>query len=361
MSALAATLRDMIVEEGPMPLERFMALALGHPQHGYYITRDPFGASGDFTTAPEISQMFGELIGLWAAEVWRLLGSPPSLRLVELGPGRGSLMADFLRAAQVVPEFASALDIHLVETSPVLREAQRQKLTGIANPVSWHVDLGNVPEGPAIFVANEFFDALPVRHYVQTPVGWRERLICIDQQDGFAFTLANEPERLIRTPAPQGTVLELGLVGQRVATSLASWLTRHGGAALIIDYGHAESGLGETLQAVRAHQFVSPFADPGEADLTAHVDFAALARAGRDEGVRTFGPVTQADFLHQLGIDHRAARLMQDATVAESAKIEAAYRRLVGDRADDMGVLFKVLAFGEPGLGALPGFEDVAT
>jgi NADH dehydrogenase [ubiquinone] 1 alpha subcomplex assembly factor 7 len=357
MSDLADALREMIATDGPMPLDRYMALALGHPQHGYYITRDPFGAAGDFVTSPEISQMFGELLGLWAAEFWNAMGSPARLRLVELGPGRGTLMADLLRVARIVPEFQSALDVHLVESSPVLEQAQRARLAASGFEVTWHREIATLPRGPLIVIANEFFDALPVRHYVQTPVGWRERLVAVDPQQRFVFTLANEPERTLRTPAAQGTVLELGLVAQQIASDLAKRIAEDGGGALIIDYGHATTTFGETLQALRAHQFVSPLETPGEADITVHVDFAALARAGEAAGAQVFGPVPQGTFLHRLGIDERTTTLMSQATPGQAAAIESAYQRLTAMGEREMGALFKVMALTQPGLSAPAGFE----
>ena len=357
MSELADVLREMIAADGPMPLERFMALALGHPKHGYYITRAPFGPAGDFVTSPEISQMFGELIGLWSVELWSALGLPQRLRLVELGPGRGTLMSDLLRAARVVPEFFDALDVHLVETSPVLEQAQRARLATSGAEVTWHREIATLPPGPAIFIANEFFDALPVRHYVQSPVGWRERLVGVDPQQRFVFTLANAPERSLNKPAAQGTVLEMGLQAQQIAGEISRRITEQGGAALIIDYGHVKTALGETLQALKAHQFVSPLEDPGEADITVHVDFAALARTAEANGAQVFGPLTQGEFLRRLGIEQRAASLMRRSTPEQAADIEVAQKRLtaMGDR--EMGALFKVLVIAQQGLTAPAGFE----
>ena len=200
MSELGSRIAALVAQEGPMPLEHFMALALGDPRHGYYMTRDPFGAAGDFITAPEISQMFGELIGLWAAESWMQMGSPARLQLIELGPGRGTLMADALRAAHVAPRFREALEVHLVETSPVLAAAQRERLASSGLPATWHAHLSDVPEGPSIIIANEFFDALPVRHYQRTPEGWRERLVGLDAQGALAFGLAPSIEPAILAP-----------------------------------------------------------------------------------------------------------------------------------------------------------------
>ncbi len=360
---LEAELKALIALEGPISLERYMGLALGHPRFGYYMTRDPFGASGDFTTAPEISQIFGELIGLWAAVVWGQVGSPPVLRFVELGPGRGTLMADALRAARALPAFRAALDIHLVETSPVLRAAQKERLGSLGLPLTWHDDLDNVPDGPAIVLANEFFDALPVRHYIRTASGWSERLVGLDGHD-LTFGLAPEPEPSLTVEAPVGVVLEVGLAARRVARSLAEHLSRHGGAALAIDYGYTAPKLGESLQAVRGHRFVDPLESPGEADLTTHVDFTALAQAADGAGLMVHGPVSQGEFLMRLGLRGRADALKQRADQPQSEAIEAAVARLTGAGSSErpgMGELFKVLAFTRPGLPEPPGFVTEAT
>ena len=366
MSRLADYLRDLIAQEGPLTLERYMGLALGHPTMGYYITRDPFGVAGDFTTAPEISQMFGELIGLWAAETWVAMGAPSRLHLVEIGPGRGTLMKDALRAASVAPAFAEVIEAHLVETSPVLSKAQRETLATATVPVSWHNAIETIPPGPAIFIANEFFDALPVRHYVNHAGAWRERLVGLDAQSRFTFGLSSEVEESIKVRATQGAVIEVSAVGQRIMTTLATRLVEQGGAALIIDYGYVETALGETLQALRGHRFVDPLDCPGEADLTTHVDFAALARAARAAGANVHGPVTQGALLTGLGIFERARALKRRADAAQAAAIEAALLRLVsgqpsieveGGVVDGMGELFKAICVTAPGMDAPAGFE----
>jgi SAM-dependent MidA family methyltransferase len=369
MSALAAHLRDLMAQDGPLTLERFMALALGHPTMGYYTTRDPFGLEGDFTTAPEISQVFGELIGLWAAETWVAMGAPPHLHLVELGPGRGTLMNDALRAASVAPAFAKVIEVHLVETSPVLAQAQQAALSHLDIPVSWHSGFETIPPGPSIIIANEFFDALPVRHYVNQAGAWRERLVGLDAQGGFTFGLSREPESSIRVNAPEGAVIEISAIGQRIMNGLAARLAAQGGAALIIDYGYEQTSLGETLQALQGHRFVDPLVSPGEADLTTHVDFAALARAARAAGAQVHGPITQGALLSGLGIFDRARALSRRADAAQAAQIEAALARLVSDQSglmvegglvDGMGALFKALCVTAPGMAAPAGFEQVS-
>jgi len=340
-----------------MTVERYMALCLGHPVYGYYRTRDPLGARGDFTTAPEISQMFGELIGLWAAEVWRAMGEPSPVRLVELGPGRGTLMADALRAARVLPAFRSATVVHLVETSPALRARQEAALAPADAPVSWHGDLAEVPDGPAIVVANEFFDALPIRQFVGTERGWCERLVGLSE-GGLAFGLAPEPARDVPLPVRPGATLEWPAAGVAVMGTLAARLAAQGGAALVVDYGHARSGFGDTLQAMRDHAYADPLADPGEADLTAHVDFALLASAARRAGATVLGPVLQGDFLRALGIEARAAAIRQRATPVQGDAIDAAVARLTGSGEGQMGALFKVLGLVAPDLPPLPGFPS---
>ena len=362
MNELATLLRETIAADGPMSLERFMGLANGHPTLGYYASRDPFGAAGDFTTAPEISQMFGELLGVWAVEAWRACGAPTPVSLVELGPGRGTMMADALRALRAAPDFLGALDVHLVEASPALAERQRATLANATRPVRWHATLDTLPDEPAIVFANEFFDALPVRHFVRANGRWHERLVGLDAYDAFAWGLSLEAETALHLDAPDGATLEIGAVAQRVMTALADRVVRHGGALLAVDYGYARTTLGETLQAVRRHRFVDPLAQPGEADLTAHVDFAALARAARTAGAAVLGPVTQGAFLGDLGIRARAAALTRNAHPADAQKVAGALNRLTVDAAStDMGALFKVLAVVRPGTPPLPGFSEVLT
>ncbi|RTL84625.1 MAG: class I SAM-dependent methyltransferase [Hyphomicrobiales bacterium] len=358
MNALKQEIAAMIAHDGPMTLERYMSLCLGHPRHGYYMTRDPFGAGGDFITAPEISQMFGELLGVWATEAWRLAGSPAPARLIELGPGRGTLMADVLRVARIAPGFLEAVSVHLVEMSPALRRIQEQTLARAAKPVSWSADVNDTPPGPAIMLANEFFDALPVRHYVKTITGWRERLVGLDAAGELVFGLSHQTEPSLQIPAREGSIIEVSAAAQRIMGEIAARLVQEGGALLVIDYGYAETSLGDSLQAVARHAYVDPLAEPGEADLTAHVDFAALARAARAEGAKVLGPVTQAHFLLQLGIERRAQSLMKKATPEQAQAIVDALDRLTGvkDPRRHMGALFKVMAVTHPDMPDMPGF-----
>ena len=335
--SLADTLRADIERDGPMPVARWMARCNAH----YYATRDPLGAAGDFTTAPEISQMFGELIGAWLADLWCRAGSP-AVRLVELGPGRGTLMADLLRGT-----VRAGLDapIHLIETSPVLRAAQAARLPGAV----WHDSLADVPDDrPLLLVANEFFDALPVRQLLRAADGWRER--SVDARPGGFAAVAG---RAVPLPlvAPVGTLVEQSPAATAIAAEIGVRLRAHGGVALIVDYGPAAPATGDTLQAVRAHRFADPFADPGEADLTAHVDFSALAAAAE---VTAHGPVGQGAWLTALGIGARAAALKARATPAQAAAIDAAAARLTGET--EMGGLFKVMALTGTGWPAPAGF-----
>jgi SAM-dependent MidA family methyltransferase len=360
VTPLGREIRELITAEGPITVERYMALALGHPRHGYYMTRDPFGAEGDFTTAPEISQMFGELLGLWVAETWAAMGRPRPLRLVELGPGRGTLMADALRASRVLPGFREAVTVHMVETSPALREAQARTLEASGSQPAWHGRLDEVPPGPAIVLANEFFDALPVRQFVRAEDGWRERLVGLGPEGDLTFGLAPDPESRLSVPGRSGDILEVGEAALGLARDLATRLVGEGGAALVLDYGHLRSGPGDTLQALRRHAFADPLAEPGEADLTAHVDFAALGRVAAKAGAAVHGPTTQGDFLRALGIEARAERLGRSAS-PDQGGVEAALRRLTGSGPGDMGARFKVLAFSDPRIASLPGLARAAT
>lgn len=360
MNPLEREIRALIETQGPLPVSRYMALCLAHPEYGYYVTRDPFGAGGDFTTAPEISQMFGELVGVWCAEVWRLMGAPSRVALVEAGPGRGTLMKDALRAAKVLPGFLDAIELHLVETSPLLQERQREALHGVVPSIAWHGEVSTLPDdAPLIVIGNEFIDALPVDQFEKKAGRWHERKVGLGV-DGFAFGLdaaripdfeKNLPDRL--TPAPQGAIFERRALGP--IAGILSRIERNGGAALFVDYGHAESGFGDTLQAVRGHDYAEPLETPGEADLTAQVDFEVLA-ALANETVHAFGPVTQREFLGQLGIGARADILRQNAKDELRAEITISLERLTGP-APGMGELFKALAFAHKDLPALPGFD----
>jgi SAM-dependent MidA family methyltransferase len=360
-TALESEIRRRIAVAGPMPVADYMRLSLTHPKHGYYINRDPLGSDGDFITAPEISQMFGELIGLWLAAVWRQMGAPENVRLIELGPGRGTLMLDALRAARVVKDFREAIVLHLVEISPALQKLQQQRLEGLDVPALWHATLDDVPGGPSLIIANEFIDALPVHQAVKQADGWHERVVDIGADGNLCFALAREALPHFETSLPRG--LRQSAEGSifewrpdRIALELGRRV-RSDGAALILDYGHVKYGLGDTLQAVAGHAYTDPLQAPGEADLTAHVDFEALAQSAESIGGRIHGPILQRDLLLRLGIDKRAAALKANASRDKALEIELAASRLTESGAQGMGELFKALAIADPKLGPLPGFE----
>lgn len=361
MTPLFDSLRARIERDGPMTVAQYMAEVLTHPTHGYYSHGDPFGAHGDFVTAPEISQMFGELLGLWCAEGWQRLGQPAPVNLVELGPGRGTLMADALRAARMLPGFRESLRVHLVEASPSLRETQAATLSAAAP--TWHADVSTLPSGPLLVIANEFFDALPVRQFERTPEGWCERLVGHDPgQDRLAFALtrpnaeaaAHVPSRL-RDAAP-GAVVEVCPGGRAIAEDLGRHIAAHGGAVLVVDYGYHRADARPTLQAVRHHARADVLHDPGSADITAHVDFGALAAAFRQGGAVAHGPVTQTTLLNALGIGERATILQRNANPRQAEAVAAAHRRLSAP--DQMGKLFKALAATSPGFGVPAGFPE---
>jgi NADH dehydrogenase [ubiquinone] 1 alpha subcomplex assembly factor 7 len=361
-SPLESDLKKLIKSTGPMPVWRYMDLCLTHPQHGYYVSRDPLGREGDFTTAPEVSQMFGELLGLWAASVWKAIGSPSVLRLIELGPGRGTMMSDALRALRVLPPLYQSLSIHLVEINQVLRDKQKATLTGVRN-VAWHDRLDDVPDGPSVIFANEYFDVLPVHQMVKRETGWHERVVEIDHDGELAFGIAAEPTphfEVLLPPsvraAPIGAVFEWRPDAEIM--KIATRMRDQDGAALIIDYGHLRSDTGDTFQAIARHSFADPLKDPGQADMTAHVDFEVLARAAEDIGARVHGPVQQGEFLKRLGIETRALSLMAKTTPEVSEDISGALRRLTDTGRGGMGSMFKVLAISEPNLTSLAGFNE---
>lgn len=354
--SLKADLIARIRETGPLSIADYMAECLLHPVHGYYTTRDPLGAAGDFTTAPEISQMFGELIGLVLAQSWIDQGRPDRFVLAELGPGRGTLMADLLRAARAVPGFTEAAEIHLVEASPTLRAAQAGTLKGYAP--RWLDRAQDLPADlPLFVVANEFFDALPVRQFVRQGAGWCERQVGL--RDGkLAFGLGGEApqaalaHRLEDTSA--GDLVEICEAAPPIVSALAARIAARGGAALIVDYGDWRS-LGDTLQALRAHEPADVLDDPGQADLTAHVDFEPLADAARAAGC-AHGPLTpQGVFLERLGITARAQALARGLSGAALEDLVAAHRRLT--HPEEMGNLFKVLGLYPPRATPPPGLD----
>jgi NADH dehydrogenase [ubiquinone] 1 alpha subcomplex assembly factor 7 len=320
------------------------------------MRREPFGRLGDFITAPEISQMFGELIGLWAVAVWEMMGGPRRFVLSELGPGRGTLMADVIRTARLKPDFVRGADIHLVEMSPRLREIQRDALLPTGRPIQWHAAVSDLPPGPAIIIANEFFDALPIRQFLWRDNAWAERMVGISGDGKLEFGLAPVDQRPAGVPLPNGAIIETSQAGKAVMTMIAERLKKEGGAALVIDYGSGEPGTGDTLQAVRAHKRDDPLAAPGEADVTAHVDFAALARAAKTAGADVRALMGQGEFLIKLGLVDRANVLGRGKDEKTRDAIASAMHRLAAPKA--MGTLFKVLAISSPGL-KLPLFDPI--
>ncbi len=358
MSELTEIIKTRIAENGPISIGEYIHLCLGHPEHGYYINRDPFGPDGDFVTAPEISQMFGEMLALWLMQAWVDQGQPERFVLAELGPGRGTLMNDMLRTAETLPPFLAAAEVWLVETSPAMRRKQSAVLMG-KNP-HWANSIDELPEAPLFLVANEFFDALPMHQFRHTDAGWQERLI--EVKDGkLAYTHgrpAQNPDLDEFFPMlPENLYAEVSYAGEDIAEKIGNRIAEHGGAALIIDYGEWD-GAGDSLQAVQNHEPVDELHhEHGAADVTAHVNFAALARAAG--AARTEGCEPQGTFLRRIGMDVRAEMLSNAAGNDEVVEeIMTAHRRLT--HTEEMGTLFKVMAIVPKDAPKTPGFEDDA-
>lgn len=333
---LESLIKQRIRKHGPISIADYMAIALLHPEHGYYMRRDPLGTAGDFVTAPEISQVFGEIIGAWLAAQWKKLGSP-KCALTELGPGRGTLMNDILRATKNVPGFHDAISIHLVETSPALKQKQWQTLANKHPKIEWHNDIGALPQEPLLLVANEFFDALPIKQFVDG----KERMIDV-VDDKLSFTV---PTTNIRETCEPATT---------ITKQLAAHIQQLGGIALIIDYGYTEGSNGDTLQAIKNHAFHDVLKTPGEADLTAHVDFLTLANAGRMEGLAAYGPAPQGAWLMRLGAGQRTTNLCANAAHEQQQALMSGLKRLADPA--EMGELFKVLALAPAHLPKPEGF-----
>lgn len=356
---LADKMARRIAAGGPLSVAAFTATALYDPEAGYYAARQPLGAGGDFVTAPEISQIFGELIGAWCARMWEAVGSPDPVILAELGPGSGALAADLLRAAAVLPKFREALRLHLVEVSPVLRAVQQRRLAGAG--AFWLERPDDLPEGPLLLVANEFLDALPVRQLVRGARHWAERMVGLDRSGHFEFVAGPEHPALsllvpaaLRETAPPGAVCEICPQALALAARLGARLSREAGAALIIDYGRVASALGSSLRGVERHRPATPLADPGATDLSADVDFAAFAAAASGAGAAVYGPVPQGSFLQRLGAATRLAALSARATPGQRHALESGLERLIDPA--QMGDAFKAMALTSPGLPAPPGF-----
>ncbi|MEZ5813067.1 MAG: class I SAM-dependent methyltransferase [Rhizobiaceae bacterium] len=354
---LAGRLKRQIAQTGPIPVSDYMALCLFDPQDGYYTTGQPFGRDGDFITAPEISQMFGELVAIWLLAAWHAAGSPKPAVIAEIGPGRGTLMADMLRSLEkIAPDFPASAEIGMIETSPRLAGMQRETLGDRAARIRWTETVDQLSGLPLFMVGNELFDAVPARQYVKMDGCWLERMVGIDQAGELEFVAGAggiDPALLPAGAgdAPDGTVFETAPAREAMAAEIGGRVATHGGAALFFDYGHLEPGFGDTLQAVRGHRPVDIFSAPGQADLTTHVDFAALVTAARAAGADT-AFLTQGEFLLRMGVVERAGRLGADADAGARQRIEAEVERLAGPQG--MGDLFKVMAMFERGVALGP-------
>jgi NADH dehydrogenase [ubiquinone] 1 alpha subcomplex assembly factor 7 len=356
-------LRDEIIrtieEHGPMSIADFMQRALYDCEHGFYMKGEPVGSRGAFTTAPEISQMFGELIGIWCAALWRETGSPPRFYLVEMGPGRGTLFADMQRATRVVPGFHAAAQNILIEISPNLERAQRELLGAKEIQARWHRTLDGVPgDAPLVVVGNEILDAMPFHQFVKCESGWHERVIAVEGgRLGWAISSDPVPEGMIAKElreAVPGSVVEKAPARNALVLDLSRRVSQQGGGALFIDYGYEGPALGDTLQAMQRHRFADALENPGDADLTSHVDFSAVAEMAQ-VNTECWGPVEQGLFLKRLGIHERAAALSHDKDEAAKAQIASELSRLTD--ASAMGSLFKVLAMARCGVDQVAGFE----
>lgn len=357
---IADRLTRRIITDGPIPIPAFMMEALFNPTAGFYATKDPIGAGSDFITAPEISQIFGELIGLWSIQSWMDTGSPETVTLIELGPGKATMMRDVLRAARLVPAFLDAAEVCLVEASAALKMVQGQTLKDSPVPIRWAKSLADIKPGPSIILANEFLDCLPVRQAIRQEDQWRERCVGLhDDGSGFIFTLGSVldgqdiPEAY--ADCADGTLIELRPSDIQLVDQIADRFDNHPGRALIIDYGPMSPETGDSLQAIRAHEKVDPLDQPGTADLTAHVDFSVLKKSGEVRSLTVAGPVTQHDFLLNLGLEQRASHL-----AADNPKLKATLARQVHRLTDpdQMGELFKVISLSSDSLVTAPGFHQ---
>lgn len=352
MTPLGERMRRLIAASGPIGVADYMTACLFDPQHGYYTTREPFGRAGDFVTAPEISQMFGELVAVWLFQAWRAGGSPLPATIAEIGPGRGTLMKDMARTVRrLAPNLAAGADFALVEASPRLAAVQKEMLAEAGPSFAWHATVDTLPCQPLFIVGNEIFDALPFRQFVRTEARWIERAIDLDEDGRLRFTLGNAvlPDDALPPQvrdAPAGAVFETAPAREALMSTIAEHVAGHGGSGIFFDYGHLAPSTGDTFQAVRRHRSEDVFAAPGEADLTSHVDFAALAAVARSHGLETQA-TTQGEFLLGMGLLERAGRLGEAADDAARERIVADVERLAGP--DQMGDLFKVLTIRSPG------------
>jgi len=350
MNELTKIIAEQIKLEGPISIAQFMQQALQNPDYGYYVSGDPLGVDGDFITAPEISQMFGEMIGIWCVEVWRQMGSPSQFALLEMGPGRGTLMQDVLRATAKVTGFHEAAKIYLMESNETLRAEQMEKLE-THKPV-FIDEPCLLPPLPLIVLANEFFDALPVQQFVKTANGWRERKV---DWDGSRFSFVLSPHE-VTLPLPEElSFFELSPQSILLMQEVASAIVQRGGAALVVDYGYAQAGGQDTLQAVSGHAYANPLERVGEIDLTTHVDFAALRATAEKQGAKVTEITHQGAFLRAMGVDLRAMQLKMKATPQQARSIDLDLRRLTDSA--QMGELFKVMALCRNDIKEMPGFS----
>ena len=345
MNQMERIIKQRIAQHGPVSLAEYMSLALCHPKYGYYVTRDPLGVDGDFTTAPEISQIFGELVAVWIIDKWKMIGAPEKFNLVECGPGRGTLMSDILRVVSKMPEFMSAVNVHMVEASPVLIEKQKESLLNYKD-ISWHYDFNEIPDDlPIIVIGNEFFDALPLEQLVMIDGKWVQKVISMDNEGAFGYGLREMPPgfELKSVEAKNEDIYEISPFRISFMRNVCSLVKKNRGAALFIDYGHFKSSVGDTLQAVKDHKYVDVLSEVGEVDITSHVDFEVLAKVAMDENLEDISLMTQRDFLLSLGLKERAAALMAIADEKQQEDMVAAVKRLSGKDKEDMGELFKVI------------------
>ncbi len=353
--SLLDRLRAEIEADGPINVAQYMHRCLHDPRDGYYATRPAIGDGGDFITAPVISQMFGELLGLWAVETWTRLGKPSQFRLVEMGPGDGTLMSDLLRAVRLAPDFVAAADLWMIETSAPLAALQKAKLESAVLVPTWAASIDDIPAGaPVILIANELLDCLPARQFVHAGGGWVERLVGVGPDGALAFGLA--PTKDGSTPPPDSPILEVSDAQEALGQALGALIAREGGAALLIDYGRGEPEFGDTLQALKGHEKVDPLAFPGESDLTVYADFPVVRDAARKAGAAATDAIPQGLFLGMLGIQHRADSL-KAARPDRAEVIDRQLARLVAP--DQMGELFKAACVHSPDL-VPPGFEAPA-
>lgn len=353
-------LQQKIRQSGPITIAEYMSLALHDPQFGYYRTKEPIGKDGDFVTAPEISQMFGELLGVWLVTYWQMIHSPEDAILVELGAGKGTLMSDILRSAKKVPNFLPSREVHIIDINPALIKEQQKALQAYDYKLNWHEDLSSLPDKPALFIANEFFDALPITQCIWREGEWRERLVGLDDHGALTFTHSEQPTLNCRKipsdfkEAREGDIYEFSEASMHITEQMAAHIKKHGGGALIIDYGYALNKLKDTLQAVKEHRYHDVLDSPGEADITAHVNFPSLQEAAFSKGCKAHIDVTQGELLVDLGIQVRAAMLARGKSAKDREQMMGDVERLISP--EHMGILFKCMAITPPNTPAPYGF-----